>query len=151
MGKADNEYEALNNKYEDELSAVVQFQGKIKNIIQLIDKIEEDLDLARSDRGRADRTKNEPKQNINLNENFATSKKPCVKSKMNTIKNFLLIFKSTNVISKKKESVCNQLWTHCERNLLISMLILFMKFLNLRNTIKNLNVKVIFSLKKDKS
>ena len=59
LRKADNEYEALNNKYEDELSAVVQFQGKIKNIIALIDKIEEDLDLARSDRGRADRTKNE--------------------------------------------------------------------------------------------
>ena len=57
--KANEQYERLNDKYEDELSSVVSFQTKIKQLTKDIDKNEELLDLERIERNQCDRAKNE--------------------------------------------------------------------------------------------
>ena len=59
LSKAAEQYEHLNEKYEDEMSNVCQFQAKIKELTAKIDKCEEDLDVEKSERAKSDRAKNE--------------------------------------------------------------------------------------------
>ena len=64
--KANEQYERLNDKYEDELSSVVSFQTKIKQLTKDIDKNEELLDLERIERNQCERAKNELESDFKL-------------------------------------------------------------------------------------
>ena len=80
LRKADEEYNNLNDKYEDAMTSNCQFTAKIKQYTQSNDNLEQQFDLERSERAKSERERTELENEFKsqrglLNEQFNLTQK----------------------------------------------------------------------------